>query len=169
MSVSLNNKIIILIKNVLQHYNHEKYWKMRETVINPNSKTTVAYRLFYLYRIKKMDAFNNASMGCFLGEGASFLTPPKLPHGLNGIIVHPRAKIGKNCTIHQQVTIGNAVEGGEAPIIGDNCYIGAGAKIIGEIIIGSNVTVGANAVVTKDIPDNCVCGGVPAKIIEKSE
>ena len=51
--------------------------------------------------------------------------------------------------------------------IGDNCYMGLGAKIFGEVTIGNNVIIGANAVVVKDIPDNCVVGGIPAKIIRK--
>lgn len=55
---------------------------------------------------------------------------------------------------------------GEKIIVGDNCYFGLGAKIFGSVRIGNNVTVGANAVVTKDIPDNAVVGGVPAKIIK---
>lgn len=53
--------------------------------------------------------------------------------------------------------------------VGDNCYFGLGAKIFGSVRIGDNVTVGANAVVTKDIPDNAVVGGVPAKIIKIKE
>ena len=66
--------------------------------------------------------------------------------------------------MHQFVTIGGNGRG-KAPIIGDNCFVGAGAVIIGDIKIGNNVTVGANAVVTKDVPDNATVGGVPAKIL----
>lgn len=51
-------------------------------------------------------------------------------------------------------------------VVGVNCYFGLGAKILGAVKIGNNVTVGANAVVTKDIPDNAVVGGIPAKIIK---
>lgn len=50
--------------------------------------------------------------------------------------------------------------------MGDNCYFGLDCKIFGSVRIGDNVTVGANAVVTKDIPDNAIVGGVPAKIIK---
>lgn len=50
--------------------------------------------------------------------------------------------------------------------VGDNCYFGLGVKILGSVKIGNNVTIGANAVVTKDIPDNAVVGGIPAKIIK---
>ena len=51
-------------------------------------------------------------------------------------------------------------------IIGDNCYISTGATILAPITIGNNVTIAAGAVVNKDVPDNCVVGGVPAKVIK---
>ena len=80
-----------------------------------------------------------------------------LPH-LNGIIINPTAKIGDNCTIYQQVTIGvndfDEQKNIKAAVIGNNCYIGAGAKIIGNIRIGDNVRIGANAVVISDVSSN---------------
>lgn len=149
----------------IQHYDHEKYWKMRQEVVNPNSKKSKLVRLYYLYKIKKSDAFNNASMGTDLGAGAQFAEPPKLPHHLNGIIISHYAKIGKNCTILQQVTISQG-ENETSATIGDNVMIGAGAKIIGNVKIGDNVKIGANAVVTKDIPSNSVAVGVPATVVK---
>ena len=86
-----------------------------------------------------------------------------LPHFLP-IVVHPMTIIGKNATIHQFVTIAGDGKG-HAPVIGDNCFIGSGATIIGELKIGNNVTIAAGAVVVKDIPDNATVGGIPAKII----
>ena len=77
-------------------------------------------------------------------------------------------RIGKNCTILPGVVIGNKRldDDGSWVIIGDNCYIGLGAKIFGEVHIGNNVIIGANTVVTKDIPDNAIVGGIPAKILK---
>lgn len=78
----------------------------------------------------------------------------RLPH-LNGIYIHGNVVIGENCTILQQVTIGaneHKLNFRAAPQIGNQVYIGAGAKIIGDVVIGDNVRVGANAVVTKNIP-----------------
>lgn len=124
---------------------------------------------FYLFRIKRLDAFNNASMGTDIGFGAHFETPPHLQHGLNGIIVSHYAHIGKDAWIAQQVTIGQAIDENVAPILGDNVVIGAGAKIIGNVRIGNNVTIGANAVVVNDMPDNCICGGIPARVIKMKE
>jgi serine O-acetyltransferase len=80
------------------------------------------------------------------------------------IIINPCTVIGDNCTIFQGVTIGSK-RGAGIPVIGNNCVITAGAKIIGDVKIGYNVVVGANAVVVKNIPDNAVVGGVPAKIL----
>lgn len=85
-----------------------------------------------------------------------------IQHGFATIIT--AESIGKNVWINQQVTIG--YNGDKAPIIGDNVVIYAGAKVVGGVRVGNNVTIGANAVVTKDIPDNSVVGGVPAKIIK---
>lgn len=168
MGINQNNKVVKMIMSMVQHYNHDKYWQMRSVVIDKNSKKNKLIKFYYLFRIKKSDAFNNASMGTDLGYGAIFKTPPHLPHHLNGIIVAPNAVIGENCTIFHQVTIGQN-EQKQAPIIGDNCYIGTGAKIIGGVTIGDNVKIGANAVVVKDVPSNCTVVGVPGTIIKKGE
>lgn len=77
------------------------------------------------------------------------------------------AVIGECCTIHQGVTIGRTFSGKKVgvPILEDHVVIFPGAKVIGNIKIGSHVVIGANAVVVEDIPANCVVAGVPAKII----
>lgn len=86
-----------------------------------------------------------------------------------GIVIHGGSTIGDNCVIRQQVTIGNKGIGDSdgCPIIGNNVEIGAGAKIIGDIHIGDNSKIGANAVVTKSFPQNSVLVGVPARNIAK--
>lgn len=75
--------------------------------------------------------------------------------------------IGKNCTILPMVLFGRKrpTDTDSDIYIGDDCYISTGVTILGPVRIGNNVTIGAGAVVTKDIPDNAVVGGVPAKII----
>lgn len=85
------------------------------------------------------------------------------------IIVAQSVKIGKNCSIHQGVSIGRVFAGKKkgVPVIGDNVVIFPGAKVIGKITLGNNVVVGANAVVVDDVPDNSVVAGVPAKVISK--
>lgn len=165
MNVNPHNKFIAMIMGHVQHYNPKKYWQRRDIVVNPEDRTPRIIKLWFLYYIKKCDAFNNASLGTDINQGAVFKSHPELPHGLNGIIVHLKATIGENATIWQQVTIGSS--GGGTPVIGNNVLIGAGAKILGGITIGDNVTIGANTVVTKDIPSNSLVVGSPMRIIKK--
>jgi serine O-acetyltransferase len=86
---------------------------------------------------------------------------------LNGIVASNKSVMGKNCHISTGVVIGGKNRGRYAgyPKIGDNVYIGAGAKVIGGIKIGNNVAIGANCVVTKDVPDNAVVVGIPGRVI----
>lgn len=86
-----------------------------------------------------------------------------IQHGFATIV--SAHSIGRNVKVYQQVTIGYNHKL-EAPIIGDNVEICCGAKIIGGIKVGNNVVVGANAVVVKDVPDNCIVAGVPARVIK---
>jgi serine O-acetyltransferase len=87
-----------------------------------------------------------------------------LPHP-NGIVIHPKSKIGPNCLIHQQVTLGVKRGDEAAPVLAGHVDIGAGAKIIGNIYVGKHSLIGANAVVTKDVPDYAIVAGIPAKVI----
>lgn len=85
-----------------------------------------------------------------------------IQHGFATIV--SAKTIGENCWINQQVTIGYKSKDG-APIIGDNVTINVGAKVLGNIRIVNNVKIGANAVVLKDVPDNCTGVVVPAYIV----
>ena len=98
-------------------------------------------------------------LNCQIGGGLV------LPHP-NGIVIHPGVKIGPNCLIFHQVTIGTR-SGQSPPVIGGHVDIGAGAKILGHLNIGDHVCIGANAVVLKDIPAGKSAVGIPAVIIER--
>lgn len=85
------------------------------------------------------------------------------------IFVKEACKIGENCTLRPGVVIGNKNGEGEfdAPVIvGNNVTFGVGVRVFGKLAIGDNVIIGANAVVTDDIPDNSIAVGVPAKVIK---
>lgn len=84
-----------------------------------------------------------------------------------GIVLNERAAIGSNCNLSHGVTLGQVNRGPKRgyPTIGDNVYIGPGAKIVGNIHIGNNVAIGANCVVTNDIPDNSVVVGIPGRVV----
>lgn len=84
-----------------------------------------------------------------------------------GIVVNSGCRIGRNCNIGHEVTIGQSNRGSRpgVPVIGDNVFIGPGAKIFGGITIGSHSAIGANSVVTKDVPPGAVVVGSPARVI----
>ena len=76
--------------------------------------------------------------------------------------------IGENCIINSGVVLGGTSHKYEVPKLGDNVLVGAGAKILGSITIGNNVVIGANAVVLKDVSDNTLVAGIPAKVIKEN-
>lgn len=99
------------------------------------------------------------------GPRENFATPPNLTaHGINGIVIAGGATIGGNVTISHQVTIGRSRGG--VPVIGDDVYIGPGAKIFGGIHVGNGVHIGANCVVFQDIPDNATVVLQKPRVIE---
>lgn len=95
-----------------------------------------------------------------LGEGT------RLGYNGLGTVFHPESVVGNNCLIAQNVTLGSRGKPNDMPDLGDNVYVGPGAKCLGGKI-GNNVVVGANAVVLNAVPDDCVVAGVPAKIISR--
>ncbi|WP_059106086.1 serine acetyltransferase [Shouchella shacheensis] len=109
------------------------------------------------YRFKK----HCIKLGFTIGENC-FGPGLRLAH-YGSIAVNGGTRVGANCVIHTDVNIG--IHKGECPTIGDNVYIGPGAKIFGGIVIGDNVRIGANAVVNKNVSANKVVVGIPAKEI----
>ena len=101
-------------------------------------------RIYYIYYLKRMMSIHCCDFMITMSGrenfGAFFETPPFLPHGLNGIVISDQARIGKNATILQQVTIGiKELSTKGAPTLGEYVTVGAGAKIIGPITIGGSI------------------------------
>lgn len=107
-------------------------------------------------------------MGVELQSKVRLGTGCKLFHG-QGLVINSNVEIGNNVILRHSTTIGNKIglDGKETkcPKVGDNCEIGAHVVIIGPIKIGNNVTIAAMSLVNKDVPDNSIVAGIPAKII----
>lgn len=99
---------------------------------------------------------------CLIGRHADFGEGFVIMHTF-GIVVNSSVKGGENIIIQHGVTIGE--NKGKSPVLGDDVFIGAGAKIIGGIRIGSRVKIGANSTVIKDVPDGALVSGVPAVVV----
>ena len=131
-------------------FNTHSFWKLRSGVNSSFILVRIVKKIFY-YRITNKYHAQILLTTDIKGE-------PVFPHGLNGIFISANAVIGASCTIYHQVTIGsNDIKTSKsygAPIIGDNVYIGTGAKIIGGVKIGNNVRIGANCIITDNVPDN---------------
>jgi serine O-acetyltransferase len=100
--------------------------------------------------------------GCEIGEGT------ELGYGGIAVVIHERSKIGRHVMISPCVTIGGRSGIYGVPIIEDDVFIGAGAKILGNVRIGRRATIGANAVVLQSISAGAVAVGVPARVVRKA-
>lgn len=109
--------------------------------------------------------------GSYVGIGSRIAGKPYFPHGCVGVFISNDAVIGRDAVIFQQVTIGsNTLPGTRhpgSPVLGDGVYLGAGAKVIGGIIVGDYCRIGANAVVTRDMPSNSVAVCAATQVIQK--
>ncbi len=91
-----------------------------------------------------------------------------IDHGM-GVVIGETAEIGDNCTIYQGVTLGGTGKdvGKRHPTLGDNVMVGAGAKILGPVKVGSGSKIAANAVVLNAVPENSTAVGIPAKVVRR--
>lgn len=122
---------------------------------------------FYL-RIGKMRVLLRLllpDIKCYSFEGCKIGGGWVLIHGF-GVVINGGAKIGKNCTMYHGVTIGT-IDMKTFPQIGDDVFIGAGAKILGDVKVGNYVKIGAGAIVVDDVPDNCTVVGQKASVVHK--
>jgi len=153
------NKLIFPFIKLFYSVKYKNIWNMKNSL--KRKFNTNLYKV-YLYNLQ----MNNS----WVGYNSKFYGIPVFPHGLNGIYISDEAIIGKNAVIFHQVTIGsNTIKDSNfgSPKIGENVYIGTGAKIIGNITIGDNCRIGANAVIYKDLKPNSVAVCSETKIIQK--
>jgi serine O-acetyltransferase len=92
-----------------------------------------------------------------------------ISHAVGGVVVNDAARLGSAVTLAPGVILGNDAPDKAAPTLGDLVSVNVGAKLIGGIKVGDRVQVGANAVVVRDLPSDCVAAGVPARVLEGHE
>lgn len=144
-------------------YSVENWWRIRNNL--KAKQGFYYYNLFkYIKILKKYGS--DIPLDCKMGNC------PIFPHEFYGVFISKGAIIGKDCVIYQHVTIGSNTLSDSpkkgSPVIGDNCYIGCGAKIIGNVRIGNNVRIGANCIVVDDVPDNCTVVLPKSRVIQKT-
>lgn len=156
ISALLNNPKYYIYKYIRYTRKAEYY---SNVVMKRNKWVGKFFLVYYHYKMHKL----SWKLGFQFTENV--FGPGLNIYNYGPIIVNPSARIGCNCTIYPGVVIGGKVENGY-PKIGDNVFIGASAKVLGGVNIGNNVFIAPNAVVVKDIPDNHVVVGIPAKTIK---
>lgn len=113
-----------------------------------------------------LTALNRALTGVEIPPSAQFGEGLIVMHGC-GIVVHPRVRGGRDCTLYQGVTLGSTSVDGDPPTLGDGVTIFPGAKVLGAVTIGDRAIIGANAVVLCDVPAEATAVGVPARIMPR--
>ena len=134
--------------------------------------TCKEFRNLFIYRNQSHKIFRRWIKLWYLPEKTLYIVTPDIGGGFyiqHGFATYISAqRIGENCSVNQQVTIGYNSDG-KCPIIGKNCMITCGAKVLGGITIGDNTRIGANAVVIRDYKRGYgVLAGVPAKPVKES-
>lgn len=134
-----------LISHRMAHYLYKKNWVLLPRLISQVSRFFTGIEIH---------------PGATIGQGLF------IDHGM-GVVIGETAEVGDNVTLYQGVTLGGTgkEKGKRHPTIGNNVFIGSGAKILGSIKVGDNVKIGAGSVVTKPVPNDSTVVGVPGRIV----
>ena len=152
--------------------------KLSVVLTYPGVKAVLFHKIAHFFSVAKFDLIAR-----IISQSSRFLTGieihPKAKIGKNlfidhgmGVVIGETSEIGDNVTIYHSVTLGgispsiNSEEQRDVkrhPTLKDNVVVGSGAQVLGSIVVGKNSKIGANAVVTKDVPENAVMVGIPAK------
>ncbi len=131
----------------------------------------IAHRLHrngFFFSARAVSQLSRFLTGIEIHPGAKIGKGLFIDHGM-GVVIGETTEIGDNCTIYQGVTLGGTGKdiGKRHPTIGDNVMIGAGAKVLGPVKIGSGSKIASNAVVIREVPENSTAVGIPAKVVRR--
>ncbi|MFO7914182.1 MAG: hypothetical protein R6U43_00620 [Candidatus Krumholzibacteriales bacterium] len=153
------------------YYEDCRWWNIARVFCADGTSAVILYRIAKFFQRMKLGfagalilKLNKTLNSCVIGRGVSFQEGFVLMHPV-GVVINGGVAGGKKVVLESGVVLGAARNGFpvEVPKLGSDIFIGSGAKVIGNITLGNNVTVGANAVVLNDVPDNSVVVGIPAR------
>lgn len=142
-------------------------------LLYPFIHALIQYRIAHFFYKRKMFFIARAISqtarfftGIEIHPGAKIGKGLFIDHGM-GVVIGETAEVGDNVTLYHGVTLGGTGKetGKRHPTVGNNVFIGSGAKLLGPIVVGDRVKIGANAVVLKDVPSDCTAVGMPARLI----
>jgi len=152
-------------------YDRDDWKGLVKVLLTDGTAAMIFYRLMQWsgrYRLVPLEMLFNKINGvlcsCIIGRGAEFGPGLVLVHS-QGVVINGQVRGGSHVVIEHQVTIG--AERKQSPLLGNNIFIGAGAKIIGTLSIGDETRVGANAVVVHDVPAGATVVGIPARVVRQ--
>jgi serine O-acetyltransferase len=155
------------------NYGRVAFVTLVKVVLTDGTAAMIWYRLMQWARRWRLaplellfNRINTFYCNCIIGRGAEFGPGFVLVHG-TGIVINGDVRGGSNVKLEHQVTIG--AERRQSPVLGDDVFVGAGAKVIGPVTIGTGARVGANAVVVKDVPPHATVVGIPARVVRTRE
>ena len=144
------------------------------TLATDGTSAMILYRLMQGARDVRLsplemvfNKLNSIVNGCVIGRGTDFGPGFVLVHA-HGVVINGKVRGGANVHLEHEVTLGDSRQG-DCPVLGDNIYIGAGAKVIGPVSIGDGARVGANAVVVKDVAPDTTVVGIPARPVRRRD
>jgi serine O-acetyltransferase len=154
-------------------YDRSDWRGVVKALFTDGTMAIVVYRLMQWsrrYRLLPLEMlfnkFNAVFCQCIIGRGAEFGPAFVLVHS-QGVVINGQVRGGANVVIEHQVTIG--AERRESPVLGNDVFLGAGAKIIGAVTLGDGARVGANAVVVENVPAGATVVGIPARVVRQRD
>jgi serine O-acetyltransferase len=148
------------------------------SIVSAGFRAVMLYRMGHWFRIRRfrvapaiIERLMHHSCHCWISTDAEIGAGFFVAH-VGGLVIGGTTLIGKNCDVRQNVTLGGNFSktdsnGRTLPWVGDNVSFGAGAVVAGPVKIGSGSIIGANSVVTRDVPENVIVSGVPAVVIKQ--
>jgi serine O-acetyltransferase len=162
-----------LRRKALWCYESDRWPALLKTLATDGTPAMILYRLMQFARRRRLvpleflfNRMNSALCNCIIGRGAEFGPGFVLIHS-TGVVINGQVRGGANVCLEHQVTIG--AERRQAPTLGSDVFVGAGAKIVGPVRIGSGAKIGANAVVVDDVPPHCTAVGIPARVVRRRD